>query len=251
MTHIEEPELIAYVLAEDEPPARAGVSAHLAACEECRRALGELRAVLDAAADLDIPVRAEGYGSEVWERLEPRLRVASMPARRHAWRWLAAAAVLLLAVSSFLAGRWSRHDPGTIPSRSAAADPVAIRHRVVLAALGDHFDRAERTLVEVANADPGASVDVTAEQAWARELLEANRLYRQTAGGAASPLVMDLLGDLEPVLLEIVNGPSRITAAELDALQVRIDERGLVFKLRAARTHVGVRPAHTGGGPIS
>src|SRR4051812_18802231 len=104
MPQIEEAELLAFALAEEQPPTRAGISADLAACEECRRALGELRAVLEAAADLDIPVRAEGYGREVWERLEPRLRVASMPARRHAWRWLAAVAVLLLAISSFLAG---------------------------------------------------------------------------------------------------------------------------------------------------
>ncbi len=253
MTHPEEADLIAYAFAEDAPDARTALAAHLAACAGCRHALGELQATLDLTASLDVPARGEAYGRDVWARLEPRLRAVRLPARRSGRPWLAAAAVLLLGTASFLAGRWSRPEAPPAPvSVAAAANPGAIRQRVMLAALGDHFDRAERTLVEVANADPGAPVDVTAEQAWARDLLDANRLYRQSAGSAAFPLVVDLLGELEPVLLEIANGPSRMTAAELDALQARIEARGLVFKLRVARTQVGVRPHfHRVGEPIS
>jgi hypothetical protein len=249
MTHLEEADLIAFALDDQEPGAHARAAEHLAGCEECRRVLDELRQVLDATSDLEVPSRGEGYGAEVWARLEPRLRRARPRFSGGAWQWLAAAAVLLLVVGSFLAGRWSRTEPSSAPPVTVATRDAGIaRQRVVLAALGDHFDRAERALVEVANADPRASVDVSAEQAWARDLLEANRLYRQTARGAASPLVVDLLGELEPVLLEIVNGPSRMTAADLDALQSRIEERGLVFKLRVARSQVGTpqRPALPG-----
>jgi hypothetical protein len=254
MTHLEEADLIAFALDDDEPGAHAAAADHLADCDECRSVLEELRHVLDATSALEIPVRGEQYGREVWARLEPRLRASNTRSVKTDWRWLAAAAVLLLAVGSFLAGRWSRPDQAPVPSTTLTArDAGVARQRVVLAALGDHFDRAERALVEVANADPRASVDISAEQAWARDLLEANRLYRQTARGAASPLVVDLLGELEPVLLEIVNGPSRMTAADLDALQSRIEERGLVFKLRVARSQVGARqrPALPPGEPVS
>ena len=252
MTHLEEADLIAYALGDDEPDARAAVADHLIGCAGCRGALAELRDVLDQASAIDIPARGESYGREVWARIEPRLRARNSGSRKAAWRWLAAAAVLLLAAGSFLAGRWSRPEPAPLPMTLSARDASTARQRVVLAALGDHFDRAERALVEVTNADPRASVDVSAEQAWARDLLEANRLYRQTARGAASPLVVDLLGELEPVLLEIVNGPGRMTAADLEALQSRIEERGLVFKLRVARGQVGAerRPAPAGE-PIS
>jgi hypothetical protein len=253
MTHLEEADLIAYALGDDEPDARAAAAEHLAGCAGCRSVLAELREVLDETSAIEIPARGESYGREVWARVEPRLRASRGRSRQAAWQWLAAAAVLLLAVGSFLAGRWSRPQPVPLPTTTLGAQDASMaRQRVVLAALGDHFDRAERALVEVSNADPRASVDVSAEQAWARDLLEANRLYRQTARGAASPLVVDLLGELEPVLLEIVNGPSRMTAADLEALQTRIEERGLVFKLRVARGQVGAeRRLAPAGEPIS
>ena len=252
MTHPDEADLIAYALADDEPDGRNATAAHLDRCATCRDALGELHATLEWTASLDVPPRGDAYGREVWARLGPRLRAGRVPARWRVRPWLAAAAVVLLGISSFLAGRWAGPETQAMRPAATAANPGAIRQRVMRAALGDHFDRAERTLVEVANANPGTPVDVSAEQAWARDLLEANRLYRQSARTAASPLVLDLLGDLEPVLLEIVNGPSRMTAAELDALQARIEARGLVFKLRIARTQVGARPrSDAAGEPIS
>ena len=69
--------------------------------------------------------------------------------------WLAAAAAALLAVSAFVIGRWS--GAPLEPTRGSAAvhetstDPRSVRERVVLAAVGDHFERAERALVELAH----------------------------------------------------------------------------------------------------
>jgi hypothetical protein len=145
---------------------------------------------------------------------------------------------------AFLAGRWSfapRHAPVENRARATAPDPSTIHDRVVLAALEDHLDRAERGLVELVNADADGTIDISAEQAWARDLLDANRLYRQSAGGAASPVVADLLGELEPVLLELVHSPSRLSAAEFDALRARIEERSLVFKVRVSGADVRAR----------
>ena len=191
------------------------------------------------AATVDAPPRGPDYGAQVWARLERRLH----PPRR-------------AGSGPRVAGRRRRdaHCRVLVPRRSLArtddpadgrprrgCDPRAIQQRVVLAALGDHLDRTERALTEIANADVSGDVDLGPEQAWARDLLEANRLYRQSARGSASPVVVDLLADMEPILLEIVNSPRHLPPDELRALQARIERRSLVFKLRVTGAR-GPRP---------
>jgi hypothetical protein len=243
MTHIGEEQLVAYAL-DDAEGTRIAIETHLASCAACRAELEELRRVLLAAAELDAPQRPPGYGADVWARLEPRLP-GKARSRHVAWRpWLAAAAVLLLAIGAFLAGRWSR--PTEVPARMANAgrpspDASSIRERVVLAALGDHLERTERALVELVNTDGSGTVDISAEQSWARDLLDANRLYRQSARGAASPALVNLLGELEPILLAIVHSPSRLTADEFQSLRSRIDDGSLVFKVRVTGADVRAR----------
>jgi Putative zinc-finger len=247
MNHVDEDRLIAFVLEDTDPATRAAVGAHLASCESCRNDAEEVRRVLLAAASDGVPERGEDYGAEVWARLEPRLPAAV--ARRTRWAdvrpWLAAAAVVLLAVSAFVAGRWSgpppdsNRDPAVVPV--ASSDPRAIRERVVLAAVGDHVERAERALVELAHTTSNGFVDIAPEQTWARQLLDANRLYRQSLPDASAPALTELLDDLEPILLEIVNSPSRLTDADLRALQSRIEDRSLVFKLRVTGAQMRAR----------
>jgi hypothetical protein len=253
MTHITEERLVAYALDDMEAAERAAIDAHLQQCTACSDARDELGRVLDAAASIQVPARGSGYGAEVWARIEPLLPAPARQHRRfHVPAWFAAAAVLLIAVSAFVIGRWSGASsvPGSEPSVSSPAlDTHAIRERVVLAALGDHFDRTERTLLELTNTSASALADISAEQAWARDLLEANRLYRQSAHGAASPALMELLGELEPILIEIVNSPSHLTPDDVHALQARIEDRSLVFKLRVTGAQVRARQrtlAHIG-----
>jgi len=256
MTHIAEERLVAYALDDAAPEDRAAIEAHLRQCVACRDARDELHRVLAAAASIEVPARGSDYGAQVWARLAPHLPAWRHPRRRfEVPRWLAnpagagsliwaAAAVLLIAVSAFVIGRWSAGP--AVPDSSAAIsspelDTRSIRERVVLAALGDHFDRTERTLLELTNANASGLVDISAEQAWARDLLEANRLYRQSARGAASPAFMELLGEIEPILIEIVNCPSRLTPDDVRAMQARIEDRSLVFKLRVTGAHLRAR----------
>jgi hypothetical protein len=248
MTHPDEERLVAHVLGDDATPDRAEVEEHVRACASCREALDELRRVLEAAT-VDAPPRGPGYGAEVWARIEPRLE---RPAARGAGRvWLPMAAAILIAVSSFLVGRWS--GPAMEEPRADPVDRRAVQERVVLAALGEHLDRTERALVEIANTDVREDADLGTEQAWARDLLEANRLYRQSARGAASPVVVDLLADIEPILLEIVNSPRHLPPDELRALQARIESHSLVFKLRVtgAQVRSRQRPPIASGVPTS
>jgi hypothetical protein len=279
MTHISEEQLVAFALDDAEAGTRAAVGAHLDACAACRLSLDEIRATLDAAA-IEVPERGDGYGAKVWDAIESRLSEGSYsgtpalqhsgtPARRHSGTspldrlgaprahrgaahllmrpgpWLAAAAAVLLTVGAYWLGRHNAGAGGdSRPPLTAHATPSlgpeAIRERVVLAALGEHFDRTERTLVELVNSQPGRRVDISAEQAWARDLLEANRLYRQAAG-RQSPALSQVLEDLEPVLLEIANSPSQLTSDEFETMRDRIEARSLVFKVRVTGADVRAR----------
>ena len=250
MTHITEDDLVALALDDAPDELRTAAEQHLPACAACTAAMEEIRATLGAAAAAgDVPERGDEYGAQVWAAIESRLpsRERGTPARVVVrWRpWLAAAAALLLAAGSYWLGRQSATTPsstGAGPTATnapgAAASAAGIRERVVLTALGEHLDRTERTLVELINSDPGAQVDISAEQAWARDLLEANRIYRQSTG-AQAPALSQVLEDLEPVLTEIANSPSRLTSEEFETLRARIDARSLVFKVRV--TGAGVR----------
>ena len=261
MTHITEEQLVAYALDDVEAGTRAAVEAHVDACPECRTSLEEIRATLDASARIDIPERGDDYGAKVWDAIESRLSESShisTPALRHGTPvprlslrpapWLAAAAVVALAVGAYWLGRHnaSIDRPPQVPL-TATATPApslrteAIRDRVVLAALGEHLDRTERTLVELVNSQPGGRVDISAEQAWARDLLEANRLYRRAASNAKTPALSQVLDDLEPVLLEIANSPSRLTSDEFETLRDRIEARSLVFKVRVTGADIRAR----------
>jgi hypothetical protein len=245
MTHPAEEQLIEHVLASPDEPASGELQAHLEACERCRNDVEELRRVLRATAADDVPTRGPEYGAQVWARLEPRLPRTQRSRWVAARPWLAAAAAVLLAVTAFVAGRWSRPatpaSPRANAEHAAPADARSIRERVVLAVLTDHVERAERALVELANTHGSGTIDIAAEQAWARDLLDANRLYRQAARAAAPPALSEVLDEIEPILLDIVHSPSRLTAGELRALQARIEERSLVFKLRFSGAEMRAR----------
>jgi len=182
----------------------------------------------------------------VWAKLEPQLPYAKRRVPTASWRsWpLAAAAVFLIAIGAFLMGRWSLGPkaPEVASVRQPQrADLDAIRERIVLSAVGDHLERTERGLVRLVNEDASGSVDISAEQTWARDLLDANRLYRQSVRGTGSPAVGLLLDQLEPVLLDLVHSPTRLSAAEFEALRARIDEQSLLFKVRVTNGDVRAR----------
>jgi hypothetical protein len=66
----------------------------------------------------------------------------------------------------------------------------------------------------------------------AEDLLDDNRLYRQTARNTGDKSVASVLDDLERVLLEIAHSPSEISSGQLSDLRQQIESRGLLFKVR-------------------
>lgn len=210
----------------------------LAADPGLRARYEALESVL-SAVELPVPERSEGYGAQVWARLQPRLE------RRSFWSgvftprlgWATAA---LLLVIGFVAGRfWN-------PPRAL---PEPARDRILAGEVAGHLESSERLLVELANADPGEPLDLSAERAWAQDLLEANRLYRQSARHGGRKRLATLLDELEPFLLELAHTPDETSPEEMQALRDRIEEQALLFKVRilGERLERSVRQTRTGG----
>jgi hypothetical protein len=229
MNHLGDEELTEAYYGDEEPEARR----HLNECAECQAALQHLKTLLDELLADTVPERGAAYGAEVWNRLLPRLPLEKP---RRVWlRWWAAVPVLaaLLAVA-FLAGRFT--ESRFKQSTTAGIAPQA-RQRILLITLGNHLDRSEILLAELVNAAPGAA-DLSDESSSARDLLDENRLLRQTAASTGDASQAAVLDELERVLLDIAHSPSELSAPELESLQRRIENEGLLFKVRIISSNI-------------
>jgi hypothetical protein len=225
--HIEEEQLILHYYGEaSESPA---IQEHIASCAECRGEYHALQRVLNSVDSAPVPSRGADYGQQVWNRVSPKL-----PGARRRWfvlsqRWVAVVAMAALVVCAFLAGRYSPHAAPVSPVTTAAAS-AQMRDRILLVSVGDHLERSHMVLSELANSS-GKELDITPERTLAGNLVEANRLYRQTAAATGETSVANILDDLERVLIEISNSPDNISAAQLAELRNRIETQGLLFKV--------------------
>jgi hypothetical protein len=219
MTHLtEEQEMAAYY---DELPPE--LRFHLQHCPECRARVDRLREVLDSLRDHPVPERSPSYGAEVWTRLLP---VLPSRAPRSWWLrpWTLAPAIATLVVIAFLAGMLTQRH--TQSGFSAQA-----RERVLLIAMSDHLERSQIVLAQLLNSNP-SDLDFSSERERARDLLSENRLLRETATHDGDAVHAALLDELERVLLDIANSPSEISPTGLVALQQRIEDQSLLFKVR-------------------
>jgi len=246
MKHMTEEELIAY--REGIAEQRAVISGHLAACEECRGELERIETVLAALDTLAVPDPGADYGQRVWREIAPRL--AEQPGRWwQLWfqprRLVAAGADVALIVAAFVAGR--------ITKRGGAGDNIAskeqVRERILVVAVGEHLGHSERMLVELSNAAPNDSaqraVNISAEQRRAEDLLQENRLYRQTALQEGDAGLATVLDELERVLLDVAHSPEEVTPAQLQAIQKKIEGRGILFRVRVVNKELQQRQEAT------
>lgn len=224
MKHLSQEELTEAYYGDEKPESRG----HLAECTQCQASFQQLKAMLDELLAEPVPERGAAYGAEVWSRLLPRLPLEKP---RRVWlRWWTAVPVLagLLAVA-FLAGRFTQ-TTGGIAAQG--------RQRILLITLGDHLDRSEILLAELVNAPPGASADFSDERSNARDLLDENRLLRQAAARTGDGSDAAMLEELERALLDIAHSPSEISASDLESLQKRIENEGLLFKVRIISSNI-------------
>lgn len=251
MNHLNEEELILHYYGETDAPAGAGQ--HLSECAECAAQFAALTRVLSRVETAPVPERGPEYGAQVWNRIQGQV-IAREPKRGFRWadlfgmRQLAvASAMTVLVIAAFLAGRYIPHTPpGGTPATSEQ-----VRERIMLVAVGEHLERSRLVLVELVNSPETGMVDLSTTQAWAEDLVESNRLYRQTASRAGEAGLAGVLEELERVLLEVAHSPGELSQAELDLLRKRIESRGILFKLRVVEGQMQQRqqqptPSQTG-----
>ncbi len=223
MNHLQEEQLMDAYYGEVDAKLRE----HLAECEECRSNFERFKESLDSIREYAVPERGDAYGGEVWARLLPHLPVRK-PRRPWLQWWALGPALAGLVAVTFVAGMLTQQHRQLGFSAKA-------RERVLLMAMSEHLERSQIVLTEVLNAAP-ASQDLSGERERARDLVNENRLLRETAlhmGDAAYAAVLD---DLERVLLDVANSPTDLPSGEFETLQRRIENEGLLFKVRITST---------------
>ena len=232
-SHPTEDDLILHFYGESSHP--AAIYTHLAACTACHAEYEAIARTLTMVATPATPERGDLYGLEVWQRIRPLLPARDPWSRFLGVRWstlTVGAAVAVFTIAAFIAGRYWPSTDQPEPMQTEAADSrTGSDERARTVAIIDHLERSERVLLDLSNAD-GPDVDVSVEQAWAADLVDANRLYREAAAQAGDTTTASVLDDLERNLLDIVHAPSTLTPGELEDVRARLDGAALLFKVR-------------------
>jgi hypothetical protein len=114
-------------------------------------------------------------------------------------------------------------DPWQFSSTAAMADLETARY----------LERAEVLLRSFRNvSETGESIDVALEKEQSRDLLYKNILLRRTAEAKGNLPVSDLLGSLEPILIDIANLPESPTRQEVQLIKDFIRQKEMVATIQ-------------------
>ncbi len=239
--HLSEQELVLHFY----EPGRS-TQRHLAECSTCAAEFAHIQATL-SAIDYPVPERAADYEAQLWSTLKPRLDVTVSP-KASPWhallqprKWAIAGALAVLVMVAFLAGRYLPRHEQPSPLVTVETPPKTGNDRVLMVAVGDHLDRTEMILVELANTPAEGKVDISAERELAQSLVNENRLYRQTAQHDKDTEIANVLDQVERVLIDIAHHPDSVSGKELEQLQQRIQSQGVLFKVRVIESKVKAR----------
>jgi hypothetical protein len=248
MNHLSEEQIVLHYYGDAEEASE--VERHLAACPDCRAEFARVQSMLQQIEPLEVPEPAAGFEEKTWLNLRDRLPEKGSFLKRllqGRQKWALAGAMAVLLAAAFLAGRfWPRPGPQIAEQPPSQVNP----QRVVLVAVSDHLERSQMLLVEIMNADTKGPINLSSEQAEARELLDSNHLYRVSSQQAGNPQVARLLDQLGRVLAEIANGPADVSPEDLQQVRHTIQSEGLLFKVRVVSSEVNSkvrRPERSGG----
>ena len=235
MNHLTEEQLVDCYYGETE-----GMERHLQSCAACAAEYEKVRLTLDSVSQFPVPEPRPGFEADLWEavRLEkgdrqPFSLVSKVtdqelpPAKKesvHIFRTLVLmGTIAAMLVVAFLAGR------ATKPAPKVAVERVP----VLVVAVGDHMERLEAVFQELENENArNGKVDISFEQSSAEDLLDSNRLYRQTALASGDLATASVLEDMELALLEIAHQPGTLSPEQLTDLRNQISDRGVLFKAK-------------------
>lgn len=244
--HLTEEQIILHVFGDAE--GEGEIRSHLAQCHSCRAEFERVQLLLGQIEPTEVPEPPAFFEEKMWLNLRDRLPEKRSGVRQ--WlrvpkKWALAPIAVLLLVAAFMAGRfWPR------PEQNIALAPNP--QRVVLIAVGDHLERSQMLLVEIMNTDAGAgqALDFSGEQQQARDLLDANHLYRLSAQHVGDPQIARVLDDLGRVLAEIANGPSELSSGDLKEIRARIQSQELLFKIKVIGSQVDSKVRQQGQAPV-
>lgn len=221
-----------------DAPEGEKIELHLQDCAQCREEFEKMKSFLAEIPATPVPEPPLYLEEKLWLNLRDQLRDEKRPGWRaflNPSRWTAIGAMAVLVIAAFLAGRfWPHQNVVQKPVESVQVNP----ERVVLVAVGDHLERSQILLVEIMNADPRDTADFAEERQQARNLLEDNRLYRESAQKTGKPAVANLLDELERVLTEVANSPAQMTTGDVMEIRRRIQSEDLLFKIHVVDSTV-------------
>lgn len=253
MKHLTEEDLTLHYYR--EPEARADTEKHLNECTECAEQFAVLAKVLASIEAAPVPERGPEYGAAVWQRIQGQV-IAREPKRGFSWAGLftgrqlvMAGGMAVLLLAAFYAGTLQT-ETGVRTEVPTAGNSAQGRDRIMFVAVGEHLERSRMVLVELVNAPEGGPVDLSNSREWAEDLVESNRLYRQTAAQAGDAGLSSVLDELERVLLDVAHSPDQVSPSEFDALRKRIESRGILFKLRVVETQMDQRQKQVTPGAV-
>jgi hypothetical protein len=240
MTHPTDDELILHFYGEHAPVERARIDAHLGSCTTCQSVWDEIGRTLTVAGDADVPEPPPGFERVMWARVS-----AALPPRTSPWSWRALVPLTsfgALALALAMGGRTPATTPAPPALETAEAMPspdaeaLEARERALFTALDGHLAQTEMLLIELMNGPDRATSDFGFARTTAEDLVASGRLYRATAESTGHRRVAAVLEDLEPVLVEVARSPEQVDSATVRSLRERIDDEGLLFKVRAVTT---------------
>ena len=246
--HLTEDDLVLHYYGELPLPEKTAATAHLGSCATCRADYTRLQEVLGVLDDTALVVEPPpSFERAVWARLAPDLE--SERPRRGWMSWMLmspaplalAAAVVVLVVGAFFAGRALSPAPAVVPAAgTSTADQI--QERILLVDVGEHLDRSQMALVElVSTGDDDAAMDIAGERARAEQLVADTRLYRQTAEQTGDVALTELLDEIERVLTEVAASADTASSRDLADVRRRIESRDLLFKVRVVSSEVRER----------
>ena len=249
-------QLLLQIYDESTPDVARRIESHLADCAPCRAEFASLRETLDTVDRAELASMAEAMAHRdtpgAWNNIASRLRpdgaVFAESPRRPTPYWLQAAAVLLIAGASFLAGatwmspgnkanqRYPKQadraggSPAPQPAMDAreARDPAAALREFTTRTHG-YLNRSRIVLLEIANADTGSDSSMLREAT--RSLLDETRDARQIAGQIPDSKLDDLLGSLESILIELSELSDWGDEATVKRIRDQVNESGLLEQI--------------------
>lgn len=220
MTHLSEDDLILHYYSE---PGAGDRERHLADCPECRERWRSLQLSLNLLDAIEPPEPAPDFEHRLLSRLSPQLRFKP----QRSWlRWAIPIFALASLALAFWLGRTTHQPDGVTAIAYVAPD------RVLLAETAHQLERSRLILMEAENFRAAEDSTDTLPRDRAEDLLASSRLLRRGARAQGQTQIAEVLEEVERVLLEIAHSPDKISPEEATALQARIREQSLLFRVR-------------------